>query len=83
VVFIDYEMPVMNGVEATRLIRQDRGHQPLIFGFTNREESHRECLDSGMDDFVPKPFGREKVLQVLERWKTVMIDYQSFPNLDR
>jgi signal transduction histidine kinase/HPt (histidine-containing phosphotransfer) domain-containing protein len=59
-VFMDCQMPVMDGFEATRRIREleatQTGHLP-IFAMTASalQEEREQCLKSGMDGFVPKP----------------------------
>lgn len=61
VVLMDWSMPEMDGVEATRLIRAEesqsgRPRVPIIALTAHTyAENRRECLDAGMDDFLPKP----------------------------
>ena len=60
-ILMDLHMPVMNGHQATRQIRQweDTHHQPhlpiIAVTADAYAEDHQHCLDSGMDDFVTKP----------------------------
>lgn len=59
IVFMDMQMPVMDGISATQAIRQlPLALQPYVIALTaNAFESDREiCLQAGMDDFLCKPF---------------------------
>jgi two-component system, sensor histidine kinase len=59
VVLMDCRMPLLDGLEATRRWRRmETGARLPIIGVTANvtEEDRRECLDAGMDDFLPKPF---------------------------
>ena len=67
-ILMDWQMPLMDGLEATVRIRaMPRGQATVIVGTTS-EKSHTECLKSGMNDVVPKPFLFEKMRYVLSRW---------------
>jgi CheY-like chemotaxis protein len=78
-IFMDVMMPEMDGLEATRQIRQrqkDRAQHPnykthlVIVAMTaSAMPGDREkCLEAGMDDYLPKPVRPEDVRAVLERW---------------
>ena len=69
-VLMDMQMPDMDGLEATRRIRERErstgGHVRIVAVTGNAYGSDRErCLAAGMDDFVPKPFRPEALLAVL------------------
>ncbi len=72
-VLMDCQMPVKDGFEATAEIieyeSQNKTKTPIIALTANAMESDREkCLAAGMVDFVPKPFSREVLLEVIKRW---------------
>jgi two-component system KDP operon response regulator KdpE len=61
-VLLDLSMPGMGGLEACRAIREV-SDVPIIIVTVRREESEKvELLDSGADDYVTKPFGKQEVL---------------------
>jgi len=72
VVFMDCEMPEMDGYEATAEIRRrddDKRELPIIALTAKATKGDRErCLESGMDDYMSKPVRSEDIQAVLERW---------------
>ncbi|MEO8472704.1 MAG: two-component regulator propeller domain-containing protein [Chryseolinea sp.] len=70
VILMDVQMPEMDGMEATRMIRTKQYHQPVIIAMTaNAMQGDREqCLKAGMDDYVSKPVKLETLVSVLEKW---------------
>lgn len=70
VVLMDVHMPEMDGLEATRHIRQhfDQARRPVIVAMTasNQAKDREEVFAAGMDDFVGKPFKVEELIQVLK-----------------
>ena len=67
-VIMDMRMPVMNGLEATKIIRNELGMKNLpILAFTaNAYNTHqKECKDAGMNDFLAKPFNISQLQNVL------------------
>jgi CheY-like chemotaxis protein len=70
---MDMQMPVMNGLDATRAIRQlpDRQQVPILAMTANAFAEDREaCLAAGMNDFLTKPVVPEKLFEVLLKWLT-------------
>lgn len=70
-ILMDLAMPAMDGYEATRRIREHERHFELprsvivaVTAFGTREQ----CLNAGMDDYVPKPVTTEQMRSVLNRW---------------
>ena len=75
-VLMDVSMPDMNGIEATRLIRElsgDDESQPAIIGMTNHflTGDRNKCLAAGMDDYVLKPSSADAVAARLVEWMDV------------
>jgi two-component system, sensor histidine kinase and response regulator len=70
-VLMDMQMPVMDGIEATRVIRADPRHEklPIIAMTANAMESDRLlCLEAGMNDHIAKPIDPDQLFGVLLRW---------------
>jgi signal transduction histidine kinase/DNA-binding response OmpR family regulator len=86
VVFMDCQMPEMDGFEATQIIRGDEeksGDHVLIIALTaDAMTGDREkCLRCGMDDYLNKPFKQEQVVELLKKW--TKDSRQNLPVLDR
>jgi CheY-like chemotaxis protein/HPt (histidine-containing phosphotransfer) domain-containing protein/anti-sigma regulatory factor (Ser/Thr protein kinase) len=70
IILMDMQMPVMDGLEATRHIRKE-GHIniPIIALTANAITGESDkCRDAGMNDFVSKPFEEEQLINVLMHW---------------
>ena len=70
-VLMDMQMPVMDGLTATRIIRRTPALQsvPVIAMTANAMQHDQDaCLEAGMNDFVAKPIDPDQLLQVLHRW---------------
>ncbi len=75
-IFMDCQMPVMDGYEATRTIRAlDDASQAgtTIVAMTANALSgdKRACFDSGMDDFLSKPINKAMLNDMLSKWELV------------
>ena len=72
-IFMDLQMPVMNGLDATLAIRQ-RGDAnslvPIIAVSANSADDFRErCREVGMNDFIAKPASKHNLVAAVEHWK--------------
>ncbi len=73
VILMDVQMPVMDGLEATSIIREIEretgGHIPII-GITaySMEADRDRCIEAGMDDYLAKPFSKEEFYKKIERF---------------
>jgi signal transduction histidine kinase/HAMP domain-containing protein len=71
-ILMDMQMPMMDGIEATRRIRAlpgDIAHTPIIALTANAMAADREiCLAAGMDDFLSKPFRANEMYACIARW---------------
>lgn len=74
-VLMDVQMPVMDGLEATRALRSRNGRNAStpVVALTACAflEDRERCLESGMDDYVSKPIRPEELDRVLARWVKV------------
>ena len=71
-IFMDCQMPIMDGFETTRAIRQMAGEIrdiPIVAMTAHAlKEDRQQCLDAGMDDYLPKPVHRDKLIAVLRKY---------------
>ncbi|MBF0527485.1 MAG: response regulator, partial [Deltaproteobacteria bacterium] len=69
-VLMDIQMPELNGLETTRIIREREGriggHLPIIaLTAHNTNDDREQCQDAGMDGFVPKPINTRELFRVM------------------
>ena len=86
-VLMDMHMPEMGGIEAVRKLRQDGRHGAIpVIALTAAVtgEDRRNCIESGMCDFVAKPIEVEALFETLSRWagKTVALPRAALPGFD-
>jgi signal transduction histidine kinase/CheY-like chemotaxis protein len=68
-VFMDIQMPRMNGYEATAWMRSHGFTQPIIACTASAQENEKEqCLSFGMNDILPKPYKRQEVIDIMLKY---------------
>ena len=74
IIFMDIQMPVLDGIEATLEILDfeedfNKPHIPIIALTANAMQGDREmCIEAGMDDYMTKPIKRELVFEMIKKW---------------
>ncbi|WP_259015424.1 response regulator [Emticicia fluvialis] len=72
IIFMDMQMPEMNGLEATQVIREMETPEkrvPIIALTAGTVKGEKEkCLDAGMDDYITKPFIKDTVVRVIQKY---------------
>ena len=84
-IFMDVQMPEMNGYEATAAIRrsENRTRVPIIALTAGTVKGERErCLDAGMDDYVTKPVVKNVLEGVVKKWLAVLAQQEQVLGTD-
>lgn len=70
VILMDVQMPEMDGLEATRNIRNALEKQPVIIAMTANamQEDRENCLTAGMNDYISKPFKPHEIAVMIKKW---------------
>jgi CheY-like chemotaxis protein len=68
-ILMDLQMPVLNGLDASRMIR-NRGYTKTIIAVTANaiKGESQKCYDAGMNDYITKPFRESELMQKVETW---------------
>jgi len=74
-ILMDIQMPGMDGLEATRIIRErenkQKRHVPIIAMTAHtRPEDKEMCRSAGMDDYIEKPFSFSELFQLIDKYGT-------------
>lgn len=74
-VLMDLRMPMMSGLEATKIIRNEMNCNVPIVAVTAHaiESVRKECFAVGMNDFLEKPFSHERLTEVIAKWLNVSL----------
>ena len=75
IILMDMQMPEMDGITATKIIRQTNQPQPWIIALTANalEEDRQICLDAGMNDFVAKPIPMKEFNRIISKYSQITI----------
>ena len=84
-IFMDYQMPILDGLETTREIRRRSAssfashRQPVVIALTANamKKDQQNCIDAGMDDYLSKPVNKKDLAAVLEHWSQIIITSQA------
>ncbi|KAI2625581.1 putative histidine kinase SlnCl1 [Hypoxylon sp. NC1633] len=84
VIFMDIQMPNLDGLQSTRLIRQMGYSAPIVALTAFSEESNiKDCMESGMDEFLSKPIRRPALKKVLKKFATILEEPETASQLTR
>jgi len=68
-ILMDIQMPVLNGYEATKILREQGSTIPVIAVTANAIRGENEkCIEAGMNDYISKPFDEENFLKTIAKW---------------
>ena len=87
IIFTDFNMPIMNGIESTRQIRNyfqtemklEKDQQPLIIGVTGHalDLYRQEGIKAGMDEVMSKPIYIHDLKEIFKKYKIEMVSGQT------
>ena len=84
-ILMDVQMPIMDGIETTRIIRENPEWSdiPVIAMTANASnEDKKLCLDAGMNDFLSKPVNPKLLISILSKWCKVRSHIKNIPESD-
>lgn len=77
IVFMDCQMPVLDGYETTRILREDERYKslPIIALTANAMQSdYKTCIEAGMDDYLAKPLKYTSLIEMLKKYNDLLND---------
>lgn len=84
VIFMDIQMPNVNGLQSTRMIREMGYKAPIVALTAFSDASNvKDCMDSGMNEFLAKPIRRPALKQVLQKFATIPEEPETASTLTR
>ena len=80
-ILMDVQMPEMDGLEATRMIRLCLEAQPVVIAMTANvmQGDRQDCMQSGMDDYISKPVELNDLVGMLEKWALLIKEKRQSP----
>ncbi|MEM9539703.1 MAG: PAS domain S-box protein [Cyanobacteria bacterium P01_E01_bin.42] len=82
-IFMDCQMPVMDGYQAVQSLRQREGEErhTIVVGLTAYalKGDREKCLDAGMDDYLAKPVSKNDLAAMLEKWLPLSVTSHQSP----
>lgn len=71
IIFMDIQMPILNGYETTQILRQNGYKHPIIACTAGSQEDERKiCLSMKMNDIIAKPFNKKQLLDMVKKYIT-------------
>jgi signal transduction histidine kinase/DNA-binding response OmpR family regulator len=88
VILMDIRMPILDGISATRIIRKELNSKALVIAVSGevQDTTIEECMAAGMDCFVPKPYDKEHLIQLIVgklKQPDLVLKVEQDPNINR
>jgi CheY-like chemotaxis protein len=82
IILMDMQMPDIDGLEATKVIRGAAIQQPVIIALTANvmADDKEACFTAGMNDYICKPIKLEELMSMLEKWHTISAGTERLSN---
>ncbi|WP_228459293.1 hybrid sensor histidine kinase/response regulator [Chryseobacterium carnipullorum] len=73
IILMDIQMPEMDGIEATKIVREELGIETPIIALTANafKTEIDNCISAGMDDYITKPFIEENLLNIIHKYTKI------------